>query len=121
MKKLLTILITLLLTAQLCAQNLEFNRVVLVSSTDTVPTGKVWKITNVFCSMPSNAGLTDIYIKINGTPVTIHSKYVFQTSQSYTIEAEFFSAINGPFWLPENTILDVDDAKFISVIEFNTQ
>jgi hypothetical protein len=54
MKKYLFYILLLAVCIQLKAQgNLQFNRVIILSSQQTVPTGKVWKIESMF--MPSPA------------------------------------------------------------------
>ena len=71
MKKLLTIILTILLSAQLSAQgnNLQFSNVLTLSfestggaidnQTITVPNGQVLKITSVLCSHTSNDNYND--------------------------------------------------------------
>ena len=82
MKKLIKILTVILFSLQLSAQNLEFSRVVLVSSQDTVPAGMVWKVTNVLPS--TSAYNSHVDIKVNNTVVRVKSRdYYNQTNGRY--------------------------------------
>ena len=74
MKKLLTILITLLFATQLSAQNLEFNQVKLVSTIETVLVGKVWKVTNVLPS--TSAYNSHVDIKVNNNVIRINFREI---------------------------------------------
>ena len=121
MKKLLTILITILFSALLSAQNLEFNQVKLVSALETVPVGKVWKVTNVLPS--TGAYNSNVDIKVNNTLVRVKSRdYYNQTNSNYTPSMSSWTTLNGAYWLPAGTTLEKDgNCEYISVIEFNTQ
>ncbi len=115
MKKTLLFLITLFSFSQLLAQNLEFSQVKLVSTIETVPVGKVWKVTNV---MPSATSNSVVSIKVNG--INIYVKGRDYISGSATQSA--WTVLSGAYWLPAGTTLEThSNCEFISVIEFLTQ
>lgn len=116
MKKTLLLLFTIFTFSQLDAQNLEFSQVKLVSSLETVPVGKVWKITNVlpsqsFNSQPPNC----LQIKVNSNLVVLSSYYnAIDASQPNTM------VLQGAIWLPAGTTLETfQSIEYISVMEFN--
>lgn len=113
-------------------KTLEFNQVKLVTTSETVPAGKVWKIEGVFyssnvpdphCTGSTNYSsitpLNDIII-VGGANTTIRS---FNSSGGANVgfnsvlwEKEF------PMWLPEGTSLAAGTGvSKISVIEFTVQ
>jgi hypothetical protein len=104
-------------------QNLQFNQVILVNTTaQTVPSGKVWKITGFMPSIGfrSTSGSTSPYeylIQVNGVNrVFGHGSYM---NTSYGV-AFPISNINSEFWLPAGTTLAAgSNVGEISVIEFN--
>ena len=130
MKKLL--LSTLILLSNLaCAQgNLQFNQVKLVTSIETVPLGKVWKIESVIYNIPLTASgnqrgagscnstsYESTAIEVAGIPTKVgqgtqpasYSNLVY--THSYTIL---------PLWIPAGTTLSGGTClNKISVIEFN--
>ena len=130
MKKLL--LFTFILLSNLaCAQgNLQFNQVKLVTSLETVPVGKVWKIESVIYNIPLTApgyqstngscnstSSESTGIEIAGVPTkggqgTQPASYSSLTyTHSYTIL---------PLWIPAGTTLSGGTClNKISVIEFN--
>ncbi|MEY4605031.1 MAG: hypothetical protein RIT43_2323 [Bacteroidota bacterium] len=100
--------------------NLQFNQVKLVSTVETVPTGKVWKVESVTFSsgLPyigsSSAGAGSWLIKINSTDQVVKS-YSFQSNGGFAV----FDAIF-PIWLPSGTTLSAHTGvNHVSVIEFN--
>ena len=103
------------------SQNLAFSEVKLVSTLDTVPEGRVWKITNVLSTL-SNQG--DIVIKVNGNEIiTAFSKGSNGSGPSsrQTNNHNYFSSLDGAFWLPSGTTLEAwTNTQYISVLEFNT-
>jgi len=113
----------LILTSKSNAQgNLQFNKVKLVSTLETVPAGKVWKLeTALGPAIISNCSTNPMHtIKINGTIVNVGTSgtLVFDTYchgwRGIGIVTEF------PIWLPENTTLEVgNNVSSINVIEFN--
>ena len=130
MKKIL--LPTLILLSNLaCAQgNLQFNQVKLVTSLETVPVGKVWKIESVIYNIPLTASghqagagscnstsYESTAIEVAGIPTKVGqgtqpaSYSNLQYTHSYTIL---------PLWIPAGTTLSGGTClNKISVIEFN--
>lgn len=121
------------------AQNLAFNDVLLVNTTeDTVPAGKVWKVQSVMpqTSFPRKlntsstaSALTtaeDFVIIINGTNVYIGQASAGVTS-GYTggsgSQSVMYTCVNTglfPMWLPEGTTLKAStNVSYISIVEFN--
>lgn len=118
----LNILVVLFITAfsnELTAQkSLEFNQVKLVTTQETVPNGKVWKIENigspVFYYVSAGSSTTPS-IKVNGNHIYIFKLRTTQNQTYYGNQSYFF-----PIWLPSQTTLAVGNSiNFISVIEFN--
>lgn len=107
---------------------LQFNQVKLVSTVETVPTGKVWKIesmlpssrlTTYFCTNTSSCGYaqTQHIILVNGTSVYMASSDVSGEYAGYATSA---LTLNTTIWLPEGTTLAAGTGVYsISVIEFN--
>lgn len=104
------------------AQNLAFSRVVLVSSTtDTVPAGKVWKVVNVIppeiYTFGSNNAPLQFEVFVNGNSRKIGHAAWTDSNQNSTSPTH----INVPFWLPAGTSLRAGlNTGEISIIEFNT-
>lgn len=131
-----SLLFVFLLSAHLHAQGtLQFNRVVLVSNTETVPAGKVWKVESVLStstlaannnSSPS-VNTVSLDIVVNGTVITVERSSVgiaSQTGSSGVMRAYWGYASAGvtklPFWLPAGSTLAAStNALAVSVIEFN--
>jgi archaellum component FlaF (FlaF/FlaG flagellin family) len=126
----------LLSAASLSAQgNLQFNQVKLVSTSETVPTGKVWKVESVFSTSQlaaynngeGSAVTVSLNILINGTSVVVERSSVgigTQTGSAGVMRAYWGYASAGvtrlPFWLPEGTSLAAStNAMALSVVEFN--
>lgn len=103
--------------------NLQFNQVKLVTTVETVPAGKVWKIVNLtYVDIPNALNTTNIInytasILVNGgnrQMRTIRGKDKGSSSPTEYWEQSF------PLWLPEGTTLASSAGVFeISVIEFN--
>ncbi|MDA0930788.1 MAG: hypothetical protein O3C32_05380 [Bacteroidetes bacterium] len=101
---------------------LQFNRILLVSSLDTVPSNKVWKVSSVLSSsqLHTNAPSTAI-----STAISINGSTVFVSGRSYTEQSadgnqSFGTYTQMPIWLPAQTTLAAGaNALSISVIEFN--
>ncbi len=130
-KSVLTLLTFCLITSLAGAQGtLEFSRVLLVSSQQTVPAGTVWKMTNY---LPNNApantnisisgfGATNYYarlMRVNGTDVFADHVFMqYSSTVQYPASSSLMSG--GPIWLPAGTTLSASTGIFaISVIEFN--
>ena len=103
---------------------LQFNQVKLVTSSETVPSGKVWKIVNVLpganfitamaCGNSGNNNSLVVDILIGGSTVTV------MASRSCSSNNLFGSILTSPIWLPSGISLAVStNASKISVIEFN--
>ena len=86
------------------AQTLQFSQVLLVSTTQTVPANKVWKVEGV---MPVYNGNAINQISINSTSIVV-------STFGYTLSGNAF-----PLWLPAGTTLAAGSNVFqVSVIEF---
>ena len=125
MKKIiLALTLALFANITLKAQNsMQFSKVLLVEALDTVPQGKVWKVTNVLQSLVGNGSFK---IKVNGNDIVVgyslssngqtNGTGNFQNSHNY------YNGLQGSYWLPEYTTLQVgENVKYISVIEFNIE
>lgn len=111
------------------AQSLTYSQVKLVSSVETVPANKVWKINNV---LPT-AGLTDAGTPMSGSSrhftVLINGQTIFMISASWIgrwntsesgVATNSHSIGDSPIWLPSGTTLAVGSNVYaISVTEFN--
>lgn len=121
-------------TIQSEAQSLSFNQVRLVTASETVPTGKVWKIESVGSnsaqnlSMPSACStlFNSTQIVVNGTTLHVSARYVYNASNCAS-SASGGAAIGStgdltqlPFWLPAGaTLAPGTGTGMISVLEFN--
>ena len=94
-----------LIAAKVQSQTLQFSQVLLVSSTQTVPANKVWKVES---PLPSwGGGSTTNTITIDGNLVVV------------AIGGSAISGISFPIWLPAGTTLaGGQNIPRISVIEF---
>lgn len=108
--------------------NLQFNQVKLVSSQETVPAGKVWKIENILPSVrPTTTSwgnaTVDFIININNQAVyylSSESKGNLYGNGTTGIAAITAGIGNSPLWIPAGTLLSAGTNVFsISVIEFN--
>lgn len=111
------------------AQSLTYSQVKLVSSVETVPANKVWKINNV---LPT-AGLTDAGTPMSGSSrhftVLINGQTIYVISTSWIgrwnssesgVASNSHSISDSPIWLPSGTTLAVGSNLYaISVTEFN--
>lgn len=119
------------------AQNLQFSKAKLIgTTTDTVPTGKVWKVEGFIYSQPI------VNCPINHVPANI-SDSILINSQQINIRAQRFSGLvlvnlggwgyvthspefiiweqKTPLWLPSGTTLAASKGVlYINVLEFNT-
>jgi len=110
---------------------LAFNQAKLVTSTtEIVPTGRVWKVSNYLPNgAPSDTGISILgfgthnyfarLIRING--VNIFADHVFmQASSSVQYPSTNNLMSGGAIWLPEGTTLAAFTGVYaISVLEFN--
>ena len=115
--------------------NLQFNQVLLLTATGTVPSGKVWKVESVLSSStlaayndnPSSVNTVSLNILVNGITVTVERSSVgiaSQTGSAGVMRAHWGYASGGvtrlPFWLPAgSTLAPSTNAMGVSVIEFN--
>ena len=101
--------------------NLQFNQVKLVSAIETVPAGKVWKVTNYLPTPNGNyqfaqIGLAEYLININGVAVNLGRRAYYNTSYGLMDEVRH----TGDIWLAAGTTLSVfQNIAHLSVIEFN--
>ena len=130
MKKILLSTFIILCTLASAQGNLQFNQVKLVTSIETVPLGKVWKIESVIYNIAATASgyqasngscnstsYESTSIEIAGVPTKVGqgtqaaSYSNLQYTHSYTIL---------PLWIPAGTTLSGGTClNKISVIEFN--
>ena len=119
MKRILLMSILFLFGLSSMSQNLTYSKVLLISSQDTVPQGKVWKITNVLQSLEGNGPCK---IQVNGNDIVVAFNYKLSFYRGPSNE-EFlnnhYNALQGAYWLPAGTILNTGiNVEYISVIEF---
>ncbi len=97
MKKVIAVIVATLFFLSARSQNLQFSQVILIDGdvtgpiTHTVPAGKVWEI-------KSWEALSDCFLTVNGKGLSL-TKYVSTTSGD--------NLSSHPFWLPENTVIEV--------------
>ncbi|MEI6766611.1 MAG: hypothetical protein WCM76_13340 [Bacteroidota bacterium] len=128
MKKLLLtgIMFALLLCVGANAQSytLQFSQAILVSSTQqTVPTGKVWKVEGVASPRMEfgyNQAISDQNILINGVTISVQLNGIYNTGYSSGSPQNLGWGTHFPLWLPAGTTLKTgSNVAYISVIEFN--
>jgi hypothetical protein len=106
----LGILIFLITNESKAQGNLQFNKVKLVSASDTVPTNKVWKIEGIsypYLVYTNNAFFSRIEINGVTSATRIYSNIVIW-------EMKY------PFWLPAGSTLAASTNVInISIIEYN--
>ena len=101
--------------------NLQFNQVKLVSAIETVPAGKVWKVTNYLPTPNGNyqfaqIGLAEYLININGVAVNLGRRAYYNTSYGLMDEVRH----TGDIWLAAGTTLSAfQNIAHLSVIKFN--
>ena len=103
-------------TAQ--SQSLQFSQVLLLSSLDTVPQGKVWKVESSVSEIYTNG---ETYFHVNNNKCIIARGYVNNVgNQGYGTAMGLTNSIF-PLWLPAGTIVTSGDlVSALSIIEFNT-
>lgn len=120
MKKIFLVLTVMALTTFFAtAQNsMEFSRVLLVETLDSVPQGKIWKVESVL--LACNAFCT-ASIFVNG--IQIYMAHMGNGAPGYNgLEVSSWIPTKLPIWLPEGTTLQAGtNVQYISVIEFNIQ
>ena len=108
--------------------SMQFRQAMLVSASQTVPLGMVWKVESVIASsqlapgLPynSNGGATkSIVVLINGM-----NAYIKTWDEKNYVNGGAYSAASGtvtdlPLWLPEGTTLEAStNTLYVSVLEF---
>ena len=124
MKTITTFLFVLLFSTLGSSQgNLQFNQVKLVSAIETVPAGKVWKVTNFLPTPNGNyqvltqPGLAEYLININGVAMNLGRRAYYNNNYNHQL-AEVRHT--GDIWLAAGTTLAVfQNIAHLSVIEFN--
>ena len=140
MKKIIFTIVFIISIIDVNAQgNLQFNQVKLISTSETVPVGKVWKMENFLPNVslytdlnrqPSDyvaGGIKQFNILINGNSIfllTTLSRELGRTggywSQDAATTAASASILSQPIWLPAGTSLAPStNIQYLSVIEFN--
>lgn len=130
--KYLFVFLFLCTSATAFSQTLQYSQVKLITTTETVPGGKVWKVESVMASsnLATTAGTDSqnhsVRIVVNGT--TVHIKaintWVGSSSGSNANPRPYgvttIDVTDLPIWLPAGTTLEAGtNAAYISVIEFN--
>jgi len=140
MKRLYIFIITTFLYTGAFAQgNLQFNQVKLVSTIETVPAGKVWKVENYLPSSqlaidlnrPSNqataGGTKNFIMLVNSNQVFLQTTITREVGRDdaywnhsgYTTTSDY-KIFDAPIWLPASTTLAAStNVLSLSVIEFN--
>lgn len=125
MKKIFLVLTVMAATTFFAAaqNSMEFSRVLLVETLDSVPQGKIWKVTNI---LPTLGGSGSSIIQVNGNDIVVaFSKGTVGYAPNSNGAANndyHYNGLQGPYWLPEGTTLQAGtNVKYISVIEFNIQ
>ena len=127
MKKIFLVLTVMALTTFFAtAQNsMEFSRVLLVETLDSVPQGKIWKVTNI---LPTLDGSGSSKIQVNGNDIVVafakgtYGIYTQHSAATGYANNYHYNGLQGPYWLPEGTTLQAGtNVQYISVIEFNIE
>ena len=140
MKRLYTFIITIFLyTGSFTQGNLQFNQVKLVSTIETVPAGKVWKVENYLPSSqlaidlnrPTNqataGGTKNFIMLVNSSQVFLQTTITREVGRDdaywnhsgYTTASDY-KIFDAPIWLPASTTLAAStNVLSLSVIEFN--
>ena len=130
MKQLLLIVLMFGFTVIQAQGNLQFNQVKLVTTLETVPAGKVWKVESVIYNIPqttsgyqtTNGGCSystyeSTAIEVAGTPTKVGQG---TQAASYSNLAYTHSYTILPLWLPGGATLSGGTClNKVSVIEFN--
>jgi hypothetical protein len=113
--------------------NLQFNKAKLVSTIDTVPSGKVWKIESIIYSSTivdalcntstnnsCNSNSKSDNIIINGNSVTIRQSSTVTGSYNFGYSTSLLWEQKLPIWLNQgNTISSSNGVLYVNVLEFN--
>jgi len=111
------------------SQNISFGNAKLISNTDTVPSGKIYKVESIIYSSPIQTfttsvnynnlfiNSTDDAIIINGSPHIVRSVRLGSAGAWVSVlwEQQF------PIWLPAGTIISPSTGvRYINILEFNS-
>ena len=116
--------------------NLQFSQIKLVSTLETVPVGKVWKVEsavfmggspicvgtgpNAACgpgNMSSTGFVADMLFQVNGQTNYLYTN-LGQPGSSASYASQGYSPF--PLWLPASTTLAAGtNMRYLSVLEFN--
>ena len=139
MKTPLLLLFLIIYYQNIAQGNLQFSQVKLVSATETVPVGKVWKLQNFLPNVslftditrnqqnPTSGGIRNFIILVNGISIYLQTTVTREVgrSDSYWSQDGYATAasssiLNEPIWLSSGTTLSAStNVQFVSVIEFN--
>ncbi len=139
MKTPLLLLFLIIYYQNIAQGNLQFSQVKLVSATETVPVGKVWKLQNFLPNVslftditrnqqnPTSGGIRNFIILVNGISIYLQTTVTREVgrSDSYWSQDGYATAasssiLNEPIWLSSGTTLAAStNVQFVSVIEFN--
>lgn len=118
--------------------NLQFNQVKLVSTVETVPAGKVWKVESCAYNggAPFSSGTANYSINppqnslnrgfdaimsysVNGSNINIPCSFILSFTTT-VFGTNSLPAFYFPFWLPAGSTLAAgSNMRFLNVIEFN--
>ncbi len=103
--------------------NLQFNQVKLITTVETVPVGKTWKISSFLPSPNGNyqsitqPAAAEYLISINGYSVNLGRRAHF--NNNYQIHQQEVRSME-EFWLPTGATLGIlQNIAFLSILEFN--
>ena len=135
MRKIIYLSILLFTNLALSQGNLQFNQVKLVSSQETVPAGKVWKVENAtynggapFCissGTNTNCGNSNnlsyiAYVGIMSYNINSQVNYIINTFTNNGGASAGNTGPPFPFWLPASSTLAAGtNMRYLSVLEFN--
>ena len=130
MKKIILILSLIVFVIVVNAQgNLQFNQVKLITTVQTVPVGKVWKVES--CGYNGGAPFLITNFVASGTTCSVigNMSYIVNGTNNYLFNYENglsmgtssgITASPFPLWLPAGTTLAAGtNMSFLSVMEFN--
>jgi len=133
-KKCIKLFVILLITGAvslLRAQSLQFSRVLLLSSEQTVPQGYIWKIESCLGVRTTSSGGSSMQtppdshlILINSVPISVATNgygtiAADGSNSSYWYGSKTEVCTTMPIWLPEGTTVNISsNVNFISIVEF---
>lgn len=103
------------------AQTLIFSKALLVTSTDTVPAGKIWKVESAPASTSLGINSSSTAAQGNANTILVNGVVLYIKStwgSSYSSSA--LSVTDLPLWLPAGTALAAgSNTAMVSVLEFS--